>query len=328
MTTKEAVVTAFADRAAWLAGRRAGLGSSDAAAVLGLSRFKSPLALHYEKTGEDVPPPIDEDAVYWGLELEEPMAKRFKREMPNRVVLMPGKVFGGDPTGGDADGRLVLARDADDPRLVATPDRIQFLTSLDPSLPGIEPGMPGILELKNVHISHADDWTDEPPLEYQVQVQHQMMVTGLRWGSIAALIGGFTFKYADVLRDEAFIAKLRQAEVEFLDAVERGDPPAADGTSATKAVLARLYPKDTGEIVTLPPDALDWHAQLVSAKKAIKAAEAEKLEAENALKAALEDASVGTLPDGTTYSWRYQKRSAHLVAESEFRVLRHHGGRK
>lgn len=53
----------------WHEQRRAGIGGSDVAALLGLSKWKSPYQLFLEKTG-NAPPQEDNEAMYWGRMLE------------------------------------------------------------------------------------------------------------------------------------------------------------------------------------------------------------------------------------------------------------------
>jgi hypothetical protein len=53
----------------WLTERRKGIGASEAAAVLGLSRYKSPLDVYLDKTGE-IGPQDDSERMYWGRKLE------------------------------------------------------------------------------------------------------------------------------------------------------------------------------------------------------------------------------------------------------------------
>ena len=67
------VDTRTLDRHQWLSVRQGGIGSSDAAAAVGLCPYKSQLELWMEKTGrtpvEDAPPGMD-DPRYWGTLLE------------------------------------------------------------------------------------------------------------------------------------------------------------------------------------------------------------------------------------------------------------------
>ena len=53
----------------WLAYRKLGLGGSDASVVCGINRFKSPVELWLEKTGQ-LPPQDVGEAAYWGNVLE------------------------------------------------------------------------------------------------------------------------------------------------------------------------------------------------------------------------------------------------------------------
>ena len=56
---------AYAD---WLKYRRRGIGGSDAAAVYGISRYKSPFELWLDKTGQLTEQEAGEPA-YWGTQL-------------------------------------------------------------------------------------------------------------------------------------------------------------------------------------------------------------------------------------------------------------------
>jgi len=59
----------FETEAAWLAERKRGIGGSDAAAILGLSKFRTPLQVYLDKIGQA--PPIEETApMRWGKKLE------------------------------------------------------------------------------------------------------------------------------------------------------------------------------------------------------------------------------------------------------------------
>lgn len=293
----------------WLKTRSEGIGSSDAAVVLGLSRFKSPFQLFHEKLGLVEQPAVEAELAEWGLALEEPIAIRYAIET-GRQVSNPGP--------------YTLLKSKDRPFMVATVDR---WVMRDPRDPVAE--QDGILEIKNAHFFMGDQWTDEPPVEYQVQLQHQLAVTGLRWGSIAALIGGTRFVWADIERDDAFIEALVAEERKFwYEHVLKHTPPPVDGSAETADILKRLYPRDVGSSVALPSEALDWDAAREQALVAEEAAKAARLLAENQIKAAIGEATVGVLPNGIQYSWKAQTRKEHVVKESKYRVLRRHGNKE
>ncbi|MFQ2833206.1 YqaJ viral recombinase family protein, partial [Aeromonas caviae] len=67
-------------REQWLAIRKLGIGSSDAAVAVGLSPYKCPLSLWLEKTGRKEPEDIShKEAVLWGIELEPVLAQVYAK---------------------------------------------------------------------------------------------------------------------------------------------------------------------------------------------------------------------------------------------------------
>jgi len=52
----------------WLEWRKKGIGGSDASAVCGVSRYRSPIELWLEKTGQ-LPDSEAGEAAYWGIQL-------------------------------------------------------------------------------------------------------------------------------------------------------------------------------------------------------------------------------------------------------------------
>jgi putative phage-type endonuclease len=296
-----------AERAAWLEARRLGIGASDAAAVLGVSPWKGPLALYAEKLGL-----VDEDAeraelerMEWGLALEPVIAVRFQRDTGRTIE---------DP------GPYTLWRHRVVKWMLATLDRVQHAPDKDG---------PGVLEIKNVGRYNRDEWADgDPPLHYQVQVQHQLAVTGYTWGSLAVLFGGNEFAWLDLERNDDFIAAMVEREADFWRRVEAHDPPPPDATESCRDVLGKLFPREVGgKVVALPPEAAEWDRLRIEAMDAEERCKKTRLAAENYLKAALGDAEAGILSDGTRYSLKAQTRKAYMVEESTFRVLRRKAAR-
>ena len=62
----------------WLALRKNGIGGSDAAAVCGISHYKSPVELWMEKTDRMKPREAGESA-YWGTVLESIVREEFSK---------------------------------------------------------------------------------------------------------------------------------------------------------------------------------------------------------------------------------------------------------
>lgn len=307
-------------RQQWLERRRAGIGGSDAAAILGLSSWKSPLALWAEKTGLVQEPNLEEQEwIEWGHILEEPIAAKYVKVTGRTLI---------------DHGRYAIQQSADHPWMRCTIDR-EILPTDSPERAAIartplirgSGDFPlvsgsGDLSIKNAGAYKARDWEEEPPLPYQVQLQHELVVTGMQWGSFAVLIGGNKFHWCDVPRNDRFISYLVEKEEEFWDRVQRGDPPAADASDSTREVLLRLYPRDTGQSVELPEEMVHWADHLADARAAKKAAEANEQEAANYIKAAMKDATLGLLPGGRQLTFKHQHRDGYTVAPTDFRVLR------
>lgn len=74
----------------WLTVRKGGIGSSDAAAAVGLNPYQSPLELWLIKTGRDtglpkVDPKDETSPMYWGSLLEPIVAAHYTKRSGNRV---------------------------------------------------------------------------------------------------------------------------------------------------------------------------------------------------------------------------------------------------
>lgn len=316
----------------WLAARKTIVGipisSTDAPAIVGVSRFKSPLSLFHEKRSatKDIAPKYAEMA-QWGRELEDIIAARYAIRT-ERPIQRTGE------------GKFVIQQREDADWMIASCDRYATATVAtplddddededderdDPGERVLPPaGEKIVVEVKNAHFMTKDRWASEtePPLEYMVQLQHQLAVTGLPWGSLAVLIGGTEFRWADIARNDSFIATLMQREMEFIERVQRNDAPEADGSAATARVLKALYPKENGLAIELPPEAIEWANGLESAKADAKSAKDRKDEFSNALKAAIGENTMGTLRDGRVFTYKQQGRKETIQKATSFRVLR------
>ena len=279
------------DRDRWLGERRRGIGASEVAAILGESPWSSPMAVYAAKVhGVEQDLGIDTEVRL----LMEPVILELYRRRTGREA-RPGGV------------------------LLQSTEHAWALCTLDADHEAEELGP---LELKAESIYGADRWADGPPRQYWWQVHAQMLVTGAPKGSIAALIG-HQFVWCDVERNEAAIAHMVQVCADFWLRVERREPPSPDDHRATRAALEAIYSSETkGKVVALGHDLIDVADELTSlkAQRAEIKRQVERLELD--VKAQLQDAEAGVLPDGSTFTWRSQTRRAHHVAESTFRVLR------
>lgn len=286
-------------RLEWLAGRKKGIGGSDAAAVMGCSPWTSPYALWADKTTD-----LIDDRDSWPMRLGralEPVVAQLYSEETGREV-------------------------SQGVESVQHPEHEWMLANTDGTLASVQgKDGPGVLEIKTTSSRWKDEWVESPPLHYQVQLQHYLAVTGAKWGSFAVLLLGDPrpLRWMDVERNDRFIATLIEREREFWnDHVLAGVPPEADGSEATARALGSLHPKDTGEEIALPDEAELWSAEIEGLKKQRKQIDHELREREAKIKQAIGDASIARLPDGSGWSWKASERSAYTVEAKTVRTLR------
>ncbi|MET0742978.1 MAG: lambda-exonuclease family protein [Microvirga sp.] len=306
----------FDKKSEWLEARRTlGIGSSDAAAILGISRYKSAFQLFQEKLGVMPASKNETELLEWGNILEEPIAQRYSMET-NRRVINPNVTQDGARV-------FTIIRSQSVDFQIAQVDR--FVEKLPDQGENPEEDRDfGVLEIKNAHFFVGKSWLDEqePPLEFTVQLQHQLAVTGKQWGSIAALIGGCRFVWGDIARDNEFIELLTKAEDEFWERLKRNEAPPPDGSEWTAKTLAKLFPGENGQIIPAPIEAVDWHVELAKAKQQEKDVLATRGQMENRIKAAIGENTGIRLPDGTIYTWKTQRRREFVSKATTFKVLR------
>lgn len=212
-------------RAEWLQARRKGIGGSDAAAICGVNPWRGPLSVYLSKIGE-APDAGANEAMEWGTELEDTIAKVFSRRTQQKVKRC----------------NMILQHNDYD-FMLANVDRF----TLD-----AEEGEWGVLEVKNVGEYRREDWADGAvPEYYEIQGQHYMAVTGANYVWFAPLIGGNKMQPVKVMRNERAITSLIKIERDFWHLVEtRTPPPIDDSVEATK-VLKALYPRSEKTSVVL-----------------------------------------------------------------------------
>jgi putative phage-type endonuclease len=215
----------------WLTVRKGGIGSSDAGAAVGLNPYKSPLELWMEKTGRDAglpkTDPKDETSpMYWGTLLEPIVAAHYTKRTGNKV-------------------RRVNA-------VLQHPTEPWMRANLDREIVGAPDVQ--ILECKTAGMNGARLWMEGVPEYVQLQVMHQLAVTGKQAADVAVLICGQELQVHRIERDESMIAQLIDLERYFWRFVELDIAPPADGSDSADVALRVLYPRDNGQCLNLVHD--------------------------------------------------------------------------
>ena len=204
----------------WLAIRSKGIGSSDAAAAIGLSSYKCSLSLWLEKTGRQQPEDLsNKEAVVWGTVLEPVLAKMYAERTGRKV-------------------RRVNA-------VLQHPEYPFMLANLDREV--VTENGTGILEIKTAGFYSMQLWEDGVPVAYQCQVLHQLAVTGHAWADVAVLLGGQEFRIYRIERDDDKIADLIRREAQFWSWVTEDQQPEPDGSADAARALLSLFPADNGQ---------------------------------------------------------------------------------
>jgi len=201
--------------------RKRGLGGSDAAAVLGLNPYRTPLDVYLEKRDEVEPADLsDVIPVQFGIHNEDFVGLLYERHTGAKLVK---------------------------PRAIRRHKRYPWmLGNFDRLIKGTRQG----LEIKTASSRQAHKWgqpgTDQVPEEYLMQCLHYIEVSGYGGWDLAVLIDNADFRIYHVERDAELSEMLIEAERDFWQRVLDGNPP----DPITLADAGKLYRIEKGETVT------------------------------------------------------------------------------
>src|SRR5699024_3089462 len=246
--------------------------------------------------------------IYWGNVLEDIVAKEFENRTGKRVRR--------------------------DNRMLRHPEHDFMLANMD----RVVVGEKALLECKTTSQYNKDLWEgDDIPAQYLCQVQHYMAVTGYKKAYIAVLLGGNTFIWKEIDRDEELINILIEAEKDFWENnVQAGVIPDIDGSEATSNFINHMYKDIDEEEVALNEDVNTLLKGIEACKRDVKETKELQKKYENQLKDQLGNNIAGKTKSYLV-TWKPQKRKsldskrlkeeqADLIKdyykESETRVLR------
>ena len=223
-----------------------GIGGSDASIILGMNPYKSAFSLWLEKTGRVEAPKVDNEYVEWGNLLEPVIREKFKEETGFEVN----------------ENHYVLQHDEHD-FMVANLDG----EVIDPQFNGEI----GVLEIKTTSERNRKDWEEGCPDHYMLQIQHYLAVTGYLYAYVVCLIGGHSFKYFLIHRDDYVIDRLISAEMDFQEKVAANLSPEITGNDSDSNYLATEFSTDNGEEVYLTSEQEEKALLYLSIQEEMKA---------------------------------------------------------
>lgn len=273
-------------REEWLELRRHSIGGSDAAAIVGLSKWASPYTVWADKTGR-LPDKPDTEAMRQGRDLEEYVAQRFSEATGKRVKRCNAILYNPAYPHSHADvDRMIVGENA-----------------------GLECKTTSTLDVKQFR-------GVEFPEKYYAQCVHYMAITGADRWYLAVLVLGKEFHVYTLERDEAEIRALMDAETAFWEQyVETDTPPAADGAESTTDAIRTIYADSSQSICILfgRETLLEEYMALKSQSKALDARIAE---IQNTIMEDMQDAERGEC-GAYTVIWKAQERDTFQRKEFE-----------
>jgi predicted phage-related endonuclease len=118
----------------------------------------------------------------------------------------------------------------------------------------------GLMEVKNVDsLQYSRNWKEEDslieaPPHIELQVQHQLLVSGMPYAYLVALVGGNTLKITKRDRDEAVGRVILKKVAEFWTMVRDDRPPPPDFSRDAKLIAALYNKSNPGEAIDLSGD--------------------------------------------------------------------------
>lgn len=278
MSAIEIAKTLDMTRDEWIKLRRKGLGGSDAAAIIGLDRYRSPFDVYADKLGLKPEEP-DNEAMRQGRDLEHYVAERFM----------------------ETTGKKVRRRNA----MLQHPEHTFMIANIDRWVIGENAG----LECKTTSILNRTKFAQgEFPPNHYVQCVHYMAVTGAERWYLAVLVLNKGFHVFTIERDEAEIQALIEAEKYFWeDHVLKQIPPDPDGSESTFEVIKQLFPeaKEREQVALFGQE--ERIEKFLSLDAQVKELEKKRDKFKQELQLALGDAEIGQA-QGYLVEWKNQIR--------------------
>lgn len=248
--------------------RKSGIGGSECAAVMGLSRWKTPYQVFIDKTSEEENK-IDNDVMRWGRALEPLIIQEYQERTGNEVDLM----------------------------LDEKSEQKKFTSSKYPWLmahiDGLVKSKRLIIEAKTTRF-FGDDWgdegTDRIPIEYLIQCAHYCIVLGgiedITGVDIAALGSTSDFRLYHYNRNEKLEKRIiSETEKFWNEHILTGIPP----QPTISDDLTRIYKDCVDDVVIASLDDISACSELLKIKSEIKRLEQTEESIKQSLKLTMKD---------------------------------------
>lgn len=274
MSAAATAIINYTTEAEWLAERQKDITSTESAALFGESPYTTKFELWHRKHSGVAPEFETNERMGWGNHLEAAIANGLAAQYG--WVIEPMKSYW---------RRL-------DIRMGSSFDFI--ITNLEGGAAHLEIKNVDFLQFRDKWLEHDDGFV-EAPAHIEIQVQHQMAVSGFKRSFIGALIGGNRAVVLERQRDEQVIAGLEQTITAFWQTVDTGQEPPPIMPADADAVIRLNRYAEPGKILDASGDekiealvtnyklacndrdALDEQAEVFKAELMIAIGDAEKV---------------------------------------------------
>ena len=260
----------------WHKIRQQGLGASDVAAILGMSKWKTPYQIWMQKTGQEGQQEQTQVQLR-GLLLEDGIMRWYEIEQETSVN-RPQAIY----------------RSKQYPFMQYTPDGICEKDNLIINV-----------QVKSTRIREGwGDFSDEVPDEVNIQSQYEMMISGIEVTHIPVLLPSLEFKLYCIEADKEIQGYIKESCEEFwMNNVQKGIEPELITNEDAKS----RYPFSKASIIHGSQVVIEDCQKLKTLKEEIKTLEKEKEEAEARIKSFMGENDTLLFQEKVLATWKSTK---------------------
>jgi len=264
------------------------IGGSDIGAILGLSRFKTPLEVWMEKTGKETKK-VDSLPLRFGSFAEDFVAREYSRATGFELI--------------------------HDESIFIHPEHTFMSAHIDRFvLEGGSPSPMRILECKTSNPFSSGDWgevgSDEVPMSYLCQCIWCMAITGIDKTDLAVLFGNSDFRIYEIPRDPALEELVIAKATNFWDEhVLKDIPPPASNEQDCQTLFSK---GDSAKSIEAGQEALELTKRLRLLNSEIDVREKEISFIKQTIMSQMGEAELLTYQGRTLASWKAPKPSFRL----------------
>lgn len=266
-------------------------GASEAAAVLGVSPWESPLDIYLKKRrtmkeAQEKRASEDSDAAFLGRVMEPGVIAFYC----HKQGILPDDVITGLPTYFHPEHAF----------MACTPDAMNHAHDVPVVINAKTSTYQRYQEFEPDDHQFGKAGTDLLPMDYLVQAQQEMEVMGVDHAEYPVLFDGRNMRVYYAKRNNVIIDSLIKAEEALARCIIEGTPPAIDFSHKnTSAALRELYPVKPQSVCDLDMEALTNWNSVQANNQTIKALNKDNTEFKNKVREAMGTHEYGNLPGGT-----------------------------